>query len=342
MRLLLTFIIFILGGFYTFGKENCCEQCCEYLGNCCNKGKEEVKNENNVGENKEEKGEEEKEVKNENNVGENKGEKGEENEVQEEAKNLVNKNWLDNKKNNGGLVLKIFNKDENENVNEYKSGNITINLKKEDGKTKITKLVDVEENLKTNGQKWALFEIRYKKGTGNEEENKEETKYLYCSDIESFVNFGIFESCKQYISISVIDCNTSKVTNMSSMFYDCSSLQQLDFKNFNTETVTRMSYIFQGCSSLTELDLSKFDTKNVTNMSSMFSDCSSLTELDLPNFNADNVTNMGNMFFECSSLHTVTFNKKLNEGIKQQLNELGLTEEVKEEENKITLTKKNN
>ena len=39
MRLLLIFIIFILGGFYTFGKENCCEQCCEYLKNCCNKGK---------------------------------------------------------------------------------------------------------------------------------------------------------------------------------------------------------------------------------------------------------------------------------------------------------------
>ena len=35
MRLLLTFILFILGGFYTFGKENYCEQCCEYLGNCC-------------------------------------------------------------------------------------------------------------------------------------------------------------------------------------------------------------------------------------------------------------------------------------------------------------------
>ena len=45
MRLLLTFIIFILGGFYTFGKENCCEQCCEYLGNCCKKGKEEVQEE---------------------------------------------------------------------------------------------------------------------------------------------------------------------------------------------------------------------------------------------------------------------------------------------------------
>ena len=47
MRLLLTFIIFILGWFYTFGNDNCCEQCCENL--CCNK--EKVKVENLVNEN---------------------------------------------------------------------------------------------------------------------------------------------------------------------------------------------------------------------------------------------------------------------------------------------------
>ena len=214
MRLLLTFILFILGGFYTFGDNNYCEECCEYLGIFCNKGKGEEENKDDENSKKEE--EDDKNNKKEEKKEENEGEKKEENEVQEEAKNLVNENWLDNKKNNGGLVLKIFNKDENENenVNEYKSGNITINLKKEDGKTKITKLVDVEENLKTNGQKWALFEIRYKKGTGNEEENKEETKYLYCSDIESTLHNGIFYNCKQHISISVIACDTPGVRDM--------------------------------------------------------------------------------------------------------------------------------
>ena len=47
MRLLLTFIIFILGGFYTFGDNNCCEQCCEYLEDCCNKEEGEVENGSN-------------------------------------------------------------------------------------------------------------------------------------------------------------------------------------------------------------------------------------------------------------------------------------------------------
>ena len=119
MRLLLTFIIFILGGFYTFGNDNCCEQCCENL--CCNKEKVKVEN-------------------------------------------LVNENWLNKKKQNINFILNIFNKNENENENEYKSGDITIKLVKEDkDKTKIANLEDVEKKLKNNTQKWALFEIIYKK-----------------------------------------------------------------------------------------------------------------------------------------------------------------------------------
>ena len=301
MRLLLTFVIFILGGFYTFGKENCCEQCCEYLKNCCKKGKGEVKNENNV--------EEEEEVPEEFYL------RKTEQDDSEKIKKLVNTNWYTYKGKNALFFLyEKINSAVNQNLNE----NDVIKVKKEKNGFSIEgNFIPEKDN---NEQKWVLFEIIYKEkkeeGEGEEnKENEEETKYLYCSDIESFANFGIFESCKQYISISVIDCNTSKVTNMSSMFYGCSSLQQLDFKNFNTETVTRMSYIFQGCSSLTELDLSKFDTKNVTNISAMFD--------------------------KCSSLHTVTFNNNLNEGIKQQLENLGFTEKIKEKGNKITLKKNN-
>ena len=331
MRLLLTFVIFILGGFYTFGKENCCEQCCEYLKNCCKKGKEE--------ENKEE-NKEEKEI----------------------IKNLVNSEWLKWKEENEGPVLRIFKKEEN--GNEYKSGNITINLKKENDKTEITNLEDVGENLKTNTKKWALFKIIYKEKKEEGEEGK--TVYLYCSNIETFYLYRIFSNCEQHISISVIACDTSGVTDMSGMFSGCSSLTKIDLSNFNTEKVIHMSHMFSGCSSLTkidlsnfntekvtdmsnmfsncsfltELNLSKFDTKNVKKMSFMFFECSSLRELDLSNFNTENITNRLLMFDKCSSLHTVTFNNNLNEGIKQQLENLGFTEKIKEKGNVITLGKK--
>ena len=180
MRLLLTFIIFILGGFYTFGNDNCCKQCCEYLENCCNKGgsskREEVldnkteeekekKKVGNNGEGEDENSKEEGEGEEENNKKEE--EEEDKNEVQEEAKDLVNENWLNRKKN---TVLKIFNKDENENENEYKSGDIKIELVKKDGKTKIIILGNMKENLKKKTQKWALFKIKKKKGTGNKEE----------------------------------------------------------------------------------------------------------------------------------------------------------------------------
>ena len=61
---------------------------------------------------------------------------------------------------------------------------------------------------------------------------------------------------------------------MESMFYECSSLKELNLNNFNTNNVTDMSYMFYECSSLKELNLNNFNTNNVTNMESMFLGCS--------------------------------------------------------------------
>ena len=47
--------------------------------------------------------------------------------------------------------------------------------------------------------------------------------------------------------------------------------------------------MFYECSSLKELNLSKFNTENVEDMSSMFNECSSLEVLNLSNFNTENV-----------------------------------------------------
>ena len=100
--------------------------------------------------------------------------------------------------------------------------------------------------------------------------------------------------------------DTSNVTNMCSMFGDCSSLTSLDVSSFNTSNVTDMNYMFGYCSALTSLDLSSFDTSNVTNMNYMFGECYSLTSLDLSSFNTSNVTNMSYMFNGCSALTSLT------------------------------------
>lgn len=99
----------------------------------------------------------------------------------------------------------------------------------------------------------------------------------------------------------VASINTN-VTCMSSMFYGCRGITELDLRYLDTSYVKSMYSMFDGCSSLTSLDLSNFNTSKVTNMDSMFSQCSELTTLDLSSFNTSEVWNMQWMFWGCSSL----------------------------------------
>ena len=111
-----------------------------------------------------------------------------------------------------------------------------------------------------------------------------------------FYEFGKVES----IDLTYLD--TSKVTNMSSMFSGCNKLTNLAFNTFNTSQVTSMRNMFSGCSSLTSLDVSNFDTSQVIDMSGMFSSCSGLTSLDVSSFDTSQVTDMSWMFNYCRSL----------------------------------------
>ena len=170
-----------------------------------------------------------------------------------------------------------------------------------DNNFKIKIQDEKEDEFNLGDEKYALFEIKTQ---------KEETVYLYCSDMESSLEedednnvyvYGIFESTK-HKSISVIACDTKKVTDMRSMFANCSSLTELNLQNFNTENVTDMKCMFYECSNLTELDLKIFNTTKVFHMNSMFYKCSKLKKLDLKNFDTTNVTSMESMFNGCSSL----------------------------------------
>ncbi len=123
------------------------------------------------------------------------------------------------------------------------------------------------------------------------------------SEIETMSSGGSstrFSSILENLNLSSF--NTTNVTNMSNMFYSCSSLTSLDLSNFNTSKVTNMNNLFAGCSSLITLNLSSFNTSNVTNMNNLFAGCSSLITLNLSSFNTSNVTNMNNLFGICSSL----------------------------------------
>ncbi|WP_418850283.1 BspA family leucine-rich repeat surface protein [Prevotella sp.] len=87
-----------------------------------------------------------------------------------------------------------------------------------------------------------------------------------------------FTRCSNLTTIEGIEyLNTEKVTDMSCMFFHCSSLTSLDLSNFNTANVTDMGYMFNGCSALTTIFVSdKFVTSQVTKSVDMFSGCNKL------------------------------------------------------------------
>ena len=111
-------------------------------------------------------------------------------------------------------------------------------------------------------------------------------------------------------SLDVSNFDISKVTDMSYMFSDCSSLTSLDVSGFDTSNVKRFYCMFSGCSSLTSLDVSGWDTSKVTEMRYMFNGCSSLTTLDVSNFDTNKVTDMYCMFSRCTSLTNLLFGSK--------------------------------
>lgn len=110
-----------------------------------------------------------------------------------------------------------------------------------------------------------------------------------------FYEFGHLDS------IDLAGLDTSKTTNMNSMFNHC-GLGELDLSRFKTSNVTDMSHMFGSCISLTELDLSGFDTSNVTDMSGMFNACQRLSYVDLSNFDMTNCTYKSMIFSGCDAL----------------------------------------
>ena len=119
---------------------------------------------------------------------------------------------------------------------------------------------------------------------------------------ESFKKFepttlsSFFKELESLTSIIGLEnLNTTHVTDMSKMFYNCYKLNSLDLTQFNTGNVEKMNEMFYNCHGLNSLDLSAFNTAKVNNMYRMFYYCFVRT-IDLSSFNTANVENMDEMF----------------------------------------------
>ena len=132
-------------------------------------------------------------------------------------------------------------------------------------------------------------------------------EYLNTSQVTDMHN--MFYNCYHLQTTDFSGFDTRKVKDMSNMFYNCGSLKSLDISNFNTSEVTDMRGMFEDCQELSSLDLSKFNTKEVKHMNSMFESCSALSSLDLSNFNTANVESMSGMFAGCQKLSSLDLSK---------------------------------
>ena len=103
--------------------------------------------------------------------------------------------------------------------------------------------------------------------------------------------------------------NTTKVTNMSQMFFHCTNLETVNVGNWDVSNVSDMNDMFEDCSNLTSLDISNWDVSNVSDMGGMFEDCSNLTSLDISNWDISNVRFLWYAFSGCSNLANIDVSK---------------------------------
>ena len=185
----------------------------------------------------------------------------------------------------------VYSADDN-SLDFYKRSSVPSAGEQFEGKTATKVYKGIEDTNRS--VPWSNYKRNIKTATVVDDEIQPK------STVQWFYNFSNMTQC----DMSKLD--TSNLTDMSDMFYNCSKLTSVgDLSSWNTPKVTTIYGMFSSCSALTTLDLSSWNTSKVTNMNSMFSSCSSLTTLDLSSWNTSKVASMNYMFDRCSSLTTL-------------------------------------
>lgn len=144
---------------------------------------------------------------------------------------------------------------------------------------------------------------------------------------------SMFEGLGDVEKIDMDGINTSRVKNMSGMFFSAKNLyKEINLANFDTSNVEDMSRMFgtygmKTMENLVPIDFSKFNTSKVKNMKEMFFN-SFLPSLDIRSFDTSNVENMERMFDDLKYIRDLDLSgwnvKKVNniQGIFSRLNKL--------------------
>ena len=158
--------------------------------------------------------------------------------------------------------------------------------------------VEVGDNVKLDNYAELIDSITVGSGDGEEHVNPDFYNLRTINGTDYSYLFNYYRGTN-------LDCvsnwDTSKVTDMGSMFY-YSTVTSLDVSKWNTSNVKNTYGMFQNCSELVSLDLSGWNTSNVTNMNNMFSRCNKLISVDLSGWDTSNVTGMSSLFNGSSTM----------------------------------------
>ena len=198
----------------------------------------------------------------------------------------------------------------NQIINDFEPIIFENKLQTQNNLIKITDKIKIIYRIKKDENKIKIF------GTNFVKKNKNNFKILYHKknyNLEEYFNLNndSIKTDKLEIELKTI----KEATDLSEMFYGCSSLLSLsDITYWDTSKVISMYKMFNGCLSLISLsDKLKWNTSNVNNMALMFFYCSSLSTLpDISEWDTHNVIEMYQMFDGCSSLKTLPDISKWN------------------------------
>lgn len=105
--------------------------------------------------------------------------------------------------------------------------------------------------------------------------------------------------------ITYFGLDTSKCTDMSLMFFNCTELNQVVFsEDIDMKNVTTFYRMFYYCSKLYSLDVSMFNAENLLDTSEMFKQCG-ISIVDLSNCKAPNLESISGMFYYCTRIKEI-------------------------------------
>ena len=119
----------------------------------------------------------------------------------------------------------------------------------------------------------------------------------------------MFAELENLIEVDFSNFIFSSINTMNNMFKNCINLEKVTFNiTIDTSLVTNLEGMFYNCQSLQSIDLSNFITDMVNNMGKMFQGCASLKYVDISNFNTELVNSFDYLFYGCSNLKFINFN----------------------------------